>query len=305
VDRNRPSRGLWHDRAVGKEGTFTTADGLELAYLEVGDPEGSPVLYHHGTPGSRLEHHPDEGVYLDRGIRWIAYDRPGYGRSSRDPDRRVASAATYAGALADHLGLERFGLMGVSGGGPHTLACAALLANRVTRAAVLVGAAPSDDPAFDFLEGMAEVNLEEFGAAVEGKEAITALLDPQVETIRSEPDELLDAIASELPAPDQAMLARPEVRAIVRDSFVESVRQGSGGWVDDDLAFAKAWGFELADVPTEVRLWQGDLDVLVPRSHAEYQAAHLPRAEFELVPNAGHLLLDHWPDALDWLLGGS
>jgi pimeloyl-ACP methyl ester carboxylesterase len=290
---------------VGKEGSFTRADGLELAYLEVGDPAGSPILYHHGTPGSRLEHHPDERVYLDRGIRWIAYDRPGYGRSGRDRGRRVASAAVYAEGLADHLGLERFGLMGVSGGGPHTLACAALLPGRVTRAAVLVGAAPSDASGFDFLAGMAEVNLEEFGAALEGEEAITAILDPQVETIRKEPDALLDALASELPAPDQAMLARPEVRAIVRDSFVESVRQGSGGWVDDDLAFAKAWGFELAGVPTEVRLWQGDLDVLVPRSHAEYLAAHLPCAEFELVPEAGHLLLDHWPTALDWLLGGA
>jgi pimeloyl-ACP methyl ester carboxylesterase len=289
---------------VAKEGAFRKAEGLELAYLEIGDPDGSPVLYHHGTPGSRLEHHPDEGVYLDREIRWIAYDRPGYGQSSREPGRRVASAAAYAEALADHLGLERFGLMGVSGGGPHTLACAALLPGRVTRVAVLVGAAPSDDPAFDFLEGMADVNLEEFGAALAGEEAITALLDPQVETIRSQPDELLDALASELPAPDQAMLARPEIRAIVRDSFVESVRQGSGGWADDDLAFATAWGFQLADVPTEVQLWQGDLDVLVPRSHGEYLAAHLPNAEFNVVPNAGHLLLDHWPDALDWLVGG-
>ncbi len=155
-----------------------------------------------------------------------------------------------------------------------------------------------------YLEGMAEVNLEEFGAAVEGEEEITALLDPQVETIRSEPDELLDALASELPAPDQA--ARPARSP--GDSarlVVESVRQGSGGWVDDDLAFAKAWGFELADVPTEVRLWQGDLDVLVPHSHGEYLAARLPRAEFMLVPDAGHLLLDHWPDGLDRLLGGS
>jgi pimeloyl-ACP methyl ester carboxylesterase len=101
------------------------------------------------------------------------------------------------------------------------------------------------------------------------------------------------------------MLARPEVRAIVRSSFVESVHQGSGGWVDDDLAFVTAWGFELADVPTEVRLWQGELDVLVPRSHGEYLAAHLPNAEFNLVPDAGHLLLDHWPDALDWLLGSA
>ena len=290
---------------MAREGACRTAQGLELTYLEVGDPDGSPVLYHHGTPGSRLEHHPDEGVYLDRKIRWIAYDRPGYGRSSREAGRRVASAAAYAEALADYLRLERFALMGVSGGGPHTLACAALLPDRVSRAAVLVGAAPSDDPAFNFLDGMAEVNLEEFGAALAGEEAITALLDPQVETIRSEPDELLDALASELPAPDQAMLARPEVRAIVRSSFVESVRQGSGGWVDDDLAFATAWGFELADVPTEVRLWQGDLDVLVPRSHGEYLAAHLPNAEFNVVPDAGHLLLDHWPDALDWLVGSA
>lgn len=290
---------------MGSVGTFRTTVGLELAYLEVGDPEGSPVIYHHGTPGSRLEHHPDDRVYLDRGIRWIAYDRPGYGRSGREPGRQVASAATYAEALADHLGLERFGLMDVSGGGPHTLACAALLPGRVTRAAVLVGAAPSDDPAFDFFEDMAEVNLEELGAAVEGEEAITALLDPQVETIRSEPDELLDALASELPAPDQAMLARPEVRAIVRDSFVESVRQGSGGWVDDDLAFAKAWGFVLADVPTECGSGKATWTCSYPAPMASIwlHTSRGPNSSSWRMPGTSSWIT--WPDALDWLLGGS
>ena len=226
------------------------------------------------------------------GIRFIAYDRPGYGLSDPRPGRVVADAAADVGALADHLGLGRFAVFGISGGGPHALACAALLPGRVGRVGVMVGAAPSDDPALDFMAGMADVNIAEFSAAREGEEALAAVLAPWVEQSGRDPDGVLDALAAELPEYDGEVLSRPEVRAELRKSIVESVRQGARGWIDDDLAFAAPWGFSLDDVHADVRLWQGELDVLVPRAHGDYLAERLPDATFELVPGAGHMLLD-------------
>jgi pimeloyl-ACP methyl ester carboxylesterase len=284
---------------MGREGTVRTPDGRTLAYAERGDADGTPVFFHHGTPGCRLDRHPDETVY--EGFRIVSADRPGYGGSDRALGRTVASAAADTSTLADELGIDDFAVFGVSGGGPHALACAALLPGRVTRAAIVVGAAPSDDPEFDFLAGMAEINLKEFGAAQRGREAIEAELGPYVEEIRSDPNTVLDQIASELPEFDRDVLDRPPVRAVFRESLRESVRQGSDGWADDDLAFASSWGCRLEDVRVPVRLWQGELDVLVPRSHCEYLARKIPDAKFELVPGAGHLLLDHWGDVLAWL----
>ena len=281
------------------EGTLETADGRRLAYAERGDANGSPVVLHHGTPGSRLGNHPDPTVY--DGIRFIAYDRPGYGLSDPRPGRAVADAAADVRALADHLGLDRFAVFGISGGGPHALACAALLPELVVRAGIMVGAAPSDDPALDFMAGMAEVNIKEFSAARRGEETLAAVLAPWVEESARDPDAVLDALAAELPEYDREVISRLEVRAELRTSIVGSVRQGARGWIDDDLAFAASWGFSLDDVRTEVRLWQGELDVLVPRSHGDYLAERLPNATFELVPGAGHMLLDHWRETLAWL----
>jgi pimeloyl-ACP methyl ester carboxylesterase len=286
---------------VTQDGRLTLADGRTLAYAERGEPVGYPVVFHHGTPGSRHGHHPDPEVY--RGIRFLTFDRPGYGLSDPLPGRRVADVAADASALADHLGLERFAVFGASGGGPHALACAALLPDRVERALVMVGAAPSDDPEFDFTAGMAEVNLIEFGAALEGEDALAAVLAPWVEQVADDPEGMLDRLAAELPDYDREVVSRPEIRGELLASFGESVRQGARGWIDDDLAFAAPWGFDLADVRPEVRLLQGELDVLVPRAHCEYLAGKLPRATFELVPGAGHLLFDCWPDALARLRG--
>jgi pimeloyl-ACP methyl ester carboxylesterase len=285
---------------VDREGRVTLADGRTLAYVERGERDGYPVVFQHGTPGSRHGHHPDPEVY--RGIRFFTFDRPGYGLSDPLPGRRVADVAADVSALADHLGLERFAVFGASGGGPHALACAALLPDRVDRALVMVGAAPSDDPEFDFMAGMAEVNVVEFGAALEGEETLAQVLAPWVEQIAEDPEGMLDRLAAELPDYDREVVSRPEIRAEIVASFGESVRQGARGWIDDDLAFARSWGFDLADVGPEVRLLQGDLDVLVPRAHCEYLAGKLPRATFELVPGAGHMLFDHWPDALAQLL---
>ena len=238
-------------------------------------PTGSRSSSTTGPPGSRHGHHPDPDVY--RGVRFFTFDRPGYGLSDPRPGRRVADVAADVSALADHLGLERFAVFGASGGGPHALACAALLPGpgRARRSS-WSARAPSDDPEFDFMAGMADVNVTEFGAALEGEDALAAVLAPWVEQIASDPEGMIDRLAAELPDYDREVVSRPEIRAELVASFGESVRQGARGWIDDDLAFASSWGFDLADVGPEVRLLQGELDVLVPRAHGEYLADQAP-----------------------------
>jgi pimeloyl-ACP methyl ester carboxylesterase len=285
------------------EGVVRLSDGRGLAYVVRGPGDGFPVIAHHGTPGSRLWRHPDPGVYDATGVRWIAYDRPGYGRSDAARGRDVAAAAADVRELADALGLERFGVFGVSGGGPHALATAALLPDRVVRAAVLVSPAPADDPQLDFRAGMTELNLTEFGAAERGEEALAAYLAEPVAAIQKDPQLLVDQLAAELPEADRQVLARPEMLRLILDDLPESVRQGGRGWIDDDLAFARAWGFAPEDVRAETRLWHGELDVLAPATHSQRLAERIPGAWLELVPGAGHLLVDLWPGACTWLAG--
>jgi pimeloyl-ACP methyl ester carboxylesterase len=282
-----------------REGTIQLPDGRTLAYADRGPVEGVPLVFHHGTPGSRAGHHPDLGIYDELGVRVVSYDRAGYGLSDRFEGRDVAAVAADIAGLADELGFERFAMMGVSGGGPHALACAALLGDRVTRAAALVTPAPNDRD-FDFLAGMTQSNVDEFNAALAGPDALAAYLAPYVETLRTNPKAVLDELAAELPASDQATVARPEVREMLVESWREATRQGAAGWMDDDLAFTQPWGFELADVDAEVRIWQGELDVLAPQAHGRRVAEQLRHATFELVPGKGHMLYDVWADAFAW-----
>jgi pimeloyl-ACP methyl ester carboxylesterase len=290
--------------AMEQEGTARTSDGRTLAFVERGATDGVPVIVCHGTPGSRLTRHHDADIYERHGVKMVAYDRPGYGRSDPKPGRSVADATGDIEAIADELGFDRFVVVGGSGGAPHALACGALLGDRVLRVGALVTPAPYTDD-FDFLAGQADLNVKEFGAALEGPEAIEAFLQPYADELMSNPDKVVGQISAELPEVDQAILARPEYRAIMVESFVEAIRQGVRGWADDDLAFTKPWGFELEDVTADVRLWQGELDVLAPRAHGEYVASRLPNARFELLEGGGHLLDEEWGVVLDWLRSGS
>jgi len=288
-----------------REGTLTAPGGRTLAYIERGPADGVPVIVSHGTPGSRFARHPDPEIYERHRIRGITYDRPGYGRSDPHRGRSVADAAADIAAIGDELGLERFAVVGASGGAPHALACGALLGDRVTRVGALVTPAPPDAEDFDFFEGLADLNVKEFNAALEGEEAIEAFLQPLADTIRDDPDAVIEDILTELPEVDRALGSRPDFRAIVKESFVEAVRQGVRGWADDDLAFAKPWGFALEDVHAETRVWQGELDVLTPRPHGEYVASRLPNARFELLEGGGHFLDEEWALVFEWLAAGA
>lgn len=286
-----------------REATIITPDGRTLGYVERGEEDGFPVFALHGTPGSRFVQLTDPELYERYGVRWIGYDRPGYGLSDPHPGRSVADAPADIAALADELGLDRFLVVGGSGGAPHALACGALLGERVIRVGALVTPAPPDAE-IDFFEGLADLNVQEFNAALAGRDALEAFLQPYVDGIRGDVDAVIEEMLTELPQIDRRRASKPENRAMMKESWVESVRQGSRGWADDDLAFAKPWGFDLEDVTVETRVWQGQLDVLTPRPHGEYVASRLPNARFELLEGGGHFIEDEWAVVLEWLTAG-
>jgi pimeloyl-ACP methyl ester carboxylesterase len=238
----------------------------------------------------------------ERGIRLVAYDRPGYGGSTPAPDRSVADAAGDVAAIAEALGVERFAVWGISGGGPHALACAALLPERVVAVASLASVAPIDAEGLDWLAGMGELNLEEFAATRQGREALEAYLEPQArETVTAEG--VMEALRSLLTHIDAAVLTG-ELGDYLAASMREATQQGVAGWRDDDLAFDKPWGFSIEDIRLPVQLWHGEQDLFVPISHGRWLASHIPTAEAHLEQQDGHLTLmqRRVPEVHAWLL---
>jgi pimeloyl-ACP methyl ester carboxylesterase len=237
-----------------------------------------------------------------RGARLVSYDRPGYGGSTAAPGRSVADAADDVRAIADALDIEKLAVWGISGGGPHALACAALLPDRVVAIASLASVAPIDAEGLDWLGGMGELNLEEFAAAKQGAEALEAYLEPQArETVSAAG--LLDFLRSLLSDVDAAVLTG-ELGEFLADNMNDALRPGIEGWRDDDLAFDKPWGFSVEDIHVPVQLWQGEQDRFVPFSHGEWLAARIPGVDAHLSAEDGHLTLAQRrvPQVHEWLL---
>jgi pimeloyl-ACP methyl ester carboxylesterase len=266
------------------------ADGRTLACAEWGDLTGSPVFGLHGTPGCRLEHHPDDELVRSTGARVITYDRPGYGGSDRHRGRTVADCAGDVAAIADSLGIGRFAVFGASGGGPHALAVAALLGDRVTRAACVVGVAPYEALGDDFFTGMDPENIKEFGWALEGEERLVTELgrkdEERRQRVAADPATLLDIF--DLPESDRKFLAREDFAEVIRESAIEATRNGVGGWVDDDLAFISPWGFDPSAIAVLTQVWYGTRDVMVPPGHGEWIARTVPGAIVKL-NELGHM----------------
>jgi pimeloyl-ACP methyl ester carboxylesterase len=282
-----------------------TPDGRVLHVHDDGEPGDSrvPLLLHHGTPQSALMLPSQLADARERGIRLVGYDRPGYGGSSRSAGRRVADAAQDAATVTDALGLGRFLTSGASGGGPHALACAALLPDRVVAAGSVAGVAPYRADGLDWMAGMGEDNVTEFGAAVAGAEQLAPWLDEmRAMMLGSTAQTLAEGMASLLPETDlQAM--RTGLGGWLHDSAVAALSGGRDGWLDDDLAFVADWGFAVADVQVPVLVMSGGADLMVPVAHGEWLAAHLPAAERDVVPEAGHLSLLAGVGRLhEWLL---
>jgi pimeloyl-ACP methyl ester carboxylesterase len=290
-------------RMFAAEHDIEGPDGRVLRVSEAGTEGGAAVLVHHGTPGSRVMHRPSAEAAAQRGARLITYDRPGYGGSDPDPGRTVASAAADAAAIAGALGIDRFVTWGASGGGPHALACAALLGDRVAAAATLAGVAPYDSEGLDFLAGMGADNVEEFGLAVAGRHALEPYLrEATPEILASDPGELREVLLTLLSPPDHAAFTGAMADHYVA-SWREALGRGHEGWLEDDLAFVEPWGFDLGEIAVPVLMLQGEQDLMVPPAHGRWLAGRIAGVDARLLDGDGHFTVKaRLPEVLDWLL---
>lgn len=267
------------------------ADGHTLHGYDAGADGGVgqlAVLWHHGTPNIGAPPRPLFAAAARLGIRWVSYDRPGYGGSTRRPGRDVASAATYAAAVADALGIDRFAAMGHSGGGPHALACAALLPERVLGAVSVAGLAPYGAAGLDWFGSMVASGVASLRAAAAGREA-----KERHEASGAEYD-------PEFTAADLAALAGEW--SWFGEVVGPAVAGGPGGLIDDDLAYVAPWGFDAAQITAPVLLVHGGQDRVVPSAHGEWLARRCPTAELRLSPDDGHIsIATSGTAALEWL----
>ena len=281
-----------------------TTDGRRLRVREAGNPSGVPVLFLNGTPGSSLMYEPHVRDAEEKGIRLVSWDRPGYGGSTRHEGRSVADDAANATAVCDALGIDRFCAWGISGGGPHALALAALLPDRCAAAAALAPVAPYGAEGLDFTEGMGEQNVEEFGAIFEGDERHRELLErDRAELMSITPDQLVEAWQSLL-GPADVEVTNGRLAAYILDCVRDAVGQSLDGWFDDDVAFVQPWGFELAAIRVPVLHWQGEQDKFVPFGHGVWLSQRIPDVESRLSAEDGHLTLAERriPEVHAWLL---
>jgi pimeloyl-ACP methyl ester carboxylesterase len=264
------------------------ADGQILHAYDTGTDGPLTVLWHHGTPNIGAPPAPLFPAADRLGIRWIAYDRPGYGGSTSRRGRDVGSAATYATAVADALGLESFAVMGHSGGGPHALACAALLPERVSGVVSISGMAPFGAAGLDWFAGMAGGSAASLRAAAAGRAAkekyeASAEFDPEVFT-----------------AADHGALSG--AWSWVLDVVGPAQKSGPEPMIDDDLAYVAPWGFDPADVVAPLLVVHGEQDRMIPASHGEWLARRCPSAELWTSPGDGHVsVLGRAEEALGWL----
>lgn len=271
--------------------------------LVAGADHGPLVITHHGTPGCADLPSAAVASATARGLRLASVTRPGYTGSDRRPGRTVADVAADTAAVADALQAQQFLTWGVSGGGPHALACAALLPDRVPAVAVLAGVAPFDADGLDFLAGMGQDNLDEFGAATAGEATLREYLEPQrAALLDAGPQRLAEQLATLVPPVDAAVLTGPDGPAVAH-SISAGLTESLDGWADDDLAFVRGWGFDPAAIQRPTLLLQGTEDLMVPPAHVRWLGDRMAGlAEVRLLPGEGHLsLMSVIDDVHAWL----
>ena len=267
------------------------SDGRRLDVHIEGPEDGTILLFHHGTPGTGL---PFDDLVLaaaDRGLRYVSAARPGYATSTRNEGRSIADVARDSAGVLDALGADRCYTMGWSGGGPHTLACAALLPDRVIGATTVASVAPYGEPGLDFLAGMGKENVDEFGLAIEGSASLVPFLDawaPQMAAVSG--PEVADSLG-DLVAPVDRLALTGEFGEALAADIRHAVDHGIWGWHDDDLAFTRPWGFKLDAIHVPVAIWQGTDDRMVPFAHGQWLARAIPGVAAHLLTDHGHLSL--------------
>ena len=290
------------------EGALRLRDGRQLGYAEFGPPTGRPLLWFHGTPGARRQIAPEARVLAgEHGVRIVSVERPGVGDSTPHVYRALIDFAADVEQLCDGLGISRFGVAGLSGGGPYALACAHELPARVVAVAVLGGVAPAIGP--DAAEGGASRLIRTFGPVMRRmREPLGGFLRGLVRVLEPFADQAVDLFARQMPAGDQLLFEDAAVRRMFQEDLILGSRRQMQAIFIDVVMFARHWGFTLGDIDVPVHLWYGDSDIIVPVRHGQHLAKRIPRAELRIRPGEGHLgglgasreifeaILSHWPD---------
>jgi pimeloyl-ACP methyl ester carboxylesterase len=272
-------------------------DGRRLAYSELGDPAGIPIFHQHGMPGSRVEHVAEPELYRSLGVRVITPDRPGYGLSDPVPHSPLLDWPSDIEELADHLGIARFGIIGLSGGGIYALACAAAIPDRLTDVVVTGCPGPMQRPG-----AVADMRFLTHAGVWLGAhtswllEAGATILSPMV---RSFPGFFVDHFNEDVPPADRRWLSMPSVNREAAETLREAFRPGVWGYVQDIRVLARPWRFALQDIRVPVQLWHGDEDMVIPLHHGRYLASVIPGATLRICPGEGHMLMwNHLPEIL-------
>ncbi|HYE34163.1 alpha/beta hydrolase [Methylocaldum sp.] len=270
--------------------TMTLKDGRQLGFAEVGDPAGTPVVYCHGFPASRLESVLIAAAAERQRVRIIAPDRPGYGLSNWKPERTIGDWADDVVQLADHLGIERFSVLGTSGGGPYGLALAARLPDRVRAVGIVCGLGRLTGT--ETMQAMRWPARFGFGVARKSRWLLSLVYGEFIgRLIYRKPEAALSLLTVGSPASDRSTLTRPQVKSALCASVREALRPGAEGAVQDMVLYAHDWGFDLAQIRMPIIFWHGEADVTVPLSHTLALAESFPQAQVCRYPDEGHFSL--------------
>lgn len=270
---------------ISRQFTLPLADGRLLEVHENGPKDGTVLLFHHGTPGCGLPYLFLLEAASRHGLRYVSASRPGYGSSTRHAGRRVSNIAADSLAVLDALDAQHCYVGGISGGGPHALACAALLPQRVRGAVVIASLAPYAADGLDFTAGMAEDELEAYEKAALGETAVRAYLEPILASWRTAtPEQFIQSISHN----DRPVEGDEGTRAFLKN-VQTGLQHGSDGSVDDNLAFVQPWGFELETIALPTSIWHGTADTMVPASHGRWLIEHIPHAIGHIEEGLDHL----------------
>ncbi len=287
------------DTHVANEGVLELANGRILGYAEYGPADGTPLLFCHGSPGSRYQRHPEASLLETHGIRQITIERPGYGNSTYQPGRTLLDWPNDIAEAADVLDLPEFFLVGLSGGGPHVLACAARIPERLLGVAILDSPGPVAESE---AAAVLPVGLRLAVKLIPLRGVSRLIGYTQARAIRKDPDAFMDSLGERWGEVDLEVFRRPSVREMFREDFTEAVRPGSKGLTRDLRIGLRDWGFELAQIEMHVDVWHGEQDGSAPVELARYVVAELPDATGHYRADAGHLLIfDYWDEILSTL----
>ena len=280
--------------------SIPTPDGRNLDVFVEGPADGEVLLFEAGTPSAPVPYAPAVRAMAERGLRYVAFSRAGYGSSTRRPGRSVADVVDDVATVLDHVRADRAVTIGWSGGGPHALATAALLPDRIRAAATIGGVATYPADGLDYLAGMGAENIDEFEAELAGPEALLAFKERNWPIFRAvTAEEVANAFGDLIDEVDRGSLTG-EFAEWAAAAFREGLRESYWGWFDDDMAFIHPWGFALDAIRVPVHIWQGRHARMVPYAHGEWLAGHVPTAIPHLFEDHGHLSLA--VDSFGWIL---